>query len=189
MGKKYGSLHVRLVKTSEEINAVISGCINAIDAIPCVDVGQVAMQLGLNLCQQQIPILNHLVQAGISSGAKQTIAEHNGFVSVYDSRVTFENIQSIAQKLSNALNLPVCFTSVYDDDAFLFGLCENGATTSVHASGNCEAYGMMREHYNIEGLERYLANGKKISTELTNLSGTNFESALVDAFGFRLDHE
>lgn len=125
----------------------------------------------------------------MSFNAKQTVVEHNGFVSVYDKRVTFENIQSIAQKLSNDLNLPACLTSVYDDDVFLFGLCENGETISVHASGNCEAYGIKCENYNIEGLERYLSHSKKISTNLNNLSGSEFESALADAFGFRLDHK
>lgn len=188
-GKKYGSLHIRTERSNEDIAAATDNCINAVAAIFGTDVERVAARLGLNLCQQQLPILNQLVHAAVPPVSKPTAVAHNGFVSVYDKRVTFENVRQIAQKLSADLNHPVVFASVYDDDVFLFGLCETGKTVSTYVGGNCEAYGLMRENYNIEELERCLSHDKKSSPKLSNLTEVEFESALTDAFGFRLDQK
>lgn len=186
MGKKYGSLHVRLKNGTD---AVMQGYIGAVDAVFPTNVVQVAEQLGLNLSQEQLPILNRLIQAGLSSRGKPTVVEHLGFVSVYDERMTFENVQPIARKLSAILSLRVFFSSVYDDDVFFFGLCENGETISRHVSGDCEAYGMMRENYNIEILGEYILKNEENTTRLQNLSGKDLEAALIKTLGFRLDRK
>lgn len=187
MGRKYGSLHIRTENVMENTDALISSCIGAMDSAFHVDVEKAAALLGLNLPQQQIPLLKQLTRAGISARTKQNVVKRNGFVSLYDQRVTFENIQAVARKLSDLLKLPILYSSVYDDDVFIFGLCENGKTVSVHISGDCEAYGLTPESDNIEGLERYLSNGEGNLPELKNLSGADFESALSNALGFRLD--
>lgn len=187
MGRKYGSLHIRMEDACGNTGALISGCIDAMDSVFHMDVEKAAALLGLKLSQQQIPLLKQLTRAGINARTKQNVVERNGFVSIYDQRVTFENIQAVAQKLSGLLKLPVFYSSVYDDDVFIFGLCENGKTVSVHISGDCEAYELTRESDNIEGLERYLSNGEGNMPELENLSGADFESALNRALGFRLD--
>ncbi len=187
MGRKYGSLHIRTENVMENTDALISSCIGAMDSAFHVDVEKAAALLGLNLPQQQIPLLKQLTRAGISARTKQNVVKRNGFVSLYDQRVTFENIQAVARKLSDLLKLSILYSSVYDDDVFIFGLCENGKTVSVHISGDCEAYGLTPESDNIEGLERYLSNGEGNLPELKNLSGADFESALSNALGFRLD--
>ncbi len=187
MGRKYGSLHIRVASSNKETITIINDCITAMDAGFCSDVEKVASLLGLDLDKQQIPLLNQIVRAGMSFRAKQTTVEHSGFLSVYDQRVTFENVREIAQRVSAVLNLPVLFASVYDGDVFVFGLCEEGKIVASHISGDCEVYGMERKNDNIEGLEQYLANGAKNIPELKNLSGKDFESALSETLGFRLD--
>ncbi|MDO4386708.1 MAG: hypothetical protein Q4E18_11990 [Clostridia bacterium] len=187
MGRKYGSLHIRTENVTENTDALISSCIDAMDSVFHMDVEKAAALLGLNLPQQQIPLLRQLTRVGISARTKQNVVKRNGFVSLYDQRVTFENIQAVARKLSDLLKLPILYSSVYDDDVFIFGLCENGKTVSVHISGDCEAYGLTPESDNIEGLERYLSNDEGNLPELKNLSGADFESALSKALGFRLD--
>ena len=189
MGRKYGSLHIRAEGISENIDTLVSSCINAMGAVFPTNVEQVAALLGLNLSQQQIPLLNQLTRSASYGHAKQTVVEHNGFVSIYDQRVTFENIQTIAQRVNTLLNLPVFFASVYDDDVFIFGLCENGKAVSTHISGDCEAYELTHENYNIEGLERYLSNGGNNMPELEKLSGADLESVLNNILGFRLDSD
>ena len=189
MGRKYGSLHIRAEGISKNIDELISNCINAMSAVFPTNVEQVAALLGLNLSQQQIPLLNQLTRSASYGHAKQTVVEHNGFVSIYDQRVTFENIQPIAKKVNTLLNLPVFFSSVYDDDVFIFGLCENDTIVSVNVSGDCEAYGLTHENYNIEGLERYLSNGENKMSELEKLSGADLESTLSSILGFRLDSD
>lgn len=111
------------------------------DTIFPTDIKEAAGRLGLRICPEQLSAVNAFVKMGLSySRKKQKTLEHNGFVSVYDERMTFENVQAIAQKLSAILKARVFFSSVYDDDVFLFGLCEDGETISLHISGNCEAY-------------------------------------------------
>ncbi|MDD7413930.1 MAG: hypothetical protein PUK86_12080 [bacterium] len=189
MGRKYGSLHIRLESQGEDIDEVVSRCIIAMEAAFRVDVEKAAAQLGLNLNPQQLPLLSQLVNAGQSSRAKPKVVEHHGFVSIYDQRVTFENIQAIAQKLSGVLNLSVFFASVYDDDVFFFGLCEKGETVSEQIGGDCEAYGLRPESCHIEALESFLSNGEKTSPELNGLSGPELEAVLTEALGFRLNLE
>ena len=166
----------------------MQGYIGAMSAIFPTNVAQAAERLGLNLSQEQLPILKQLIQAGLSSQAKPKVVEHRGFVSVYDERMTFENIQAIARKLSAILSLCVFFSSVYDDDVFFFGLCENGETISRHVSGDCEAYGMTSENYNIEALEEYIKSEEN-TPRLQNLSGQDLEAALIKALGFQLDRK
>ena len=184
MGRKYGSLHIRLKNGAD---AVMQGYTDAMGAVFPANLAQAAERLGLNLPKEQLPILNQLIQAGLSSRAKPKVVEHLGFVSVYDERMTFENVQTIARKLSASLSLRVFFSSVYDDDVFFFGLCENGETISRHISGDCEAYGMARENHNIEALEEYISKDKENTLELQNLSGQDLEAALIKALGFQLD--
>lgn len=186
MGRKYGSLHVRL---ENGMDAVKQGYTSTVDAVFPANVAQAAERLGLNLSQEQLPILNRLVQSGLSSRAKPTVVEHLGFVSVFDERMTFENIQPIAQKLSAILGLRVFFSSVYDDDVFFFGLCENGETVSRHVSGDCETYGMTRENYDVEAMEEYISENEEDTPRLQNLSGQDMEAALIKALGFRLDRK
>ena len=187
MGRKYGSIHIRLENPNESVDAVISGYVSALDAGFPADVEKAAGQLGLNLSHQQVPFLNQTVRAGILSHTKQTVIKHHGFVSIYDESMTFENIQMVAQRLSTILKCRVFFSSVYDDDVFFFGLCENGETVSMHLSGDCEAYGMTNDNYNIEELEKYVSGEEKEPSRLQNLSGLDFEAALIEVLGFQLD--
>lgn len=184
MSRKYGSLHVRL---ENGVAAVKQGYIGAMEAVFPVNVAQAAERLGLSLSQEQLPILNRLIQAGLSFRAQPKVVEHLGFVSVYDEKMTFENIQPIAQKLSAILKLSVFFSSVYDDDVFFFGLCENGETVSRHISGDCEAYGMTRENYNIEILGEYISKNEESAPRVQSLSGRDLETALIKALGFQFE--
>lgn len=186
-GRKYDSLHLCTDKSSEDMVAAIDSCISAEGNVPQTNVELAAAQLGLNLCQQQLSLLNQIVHIGLSEQAKPTASVHDGFVSIRDARVTFENILSIAQRLSAVLSTPVFFASVYDDDLFHFGLCENGETVSVHTSGACEVYGMVRANYNTEAMEEYLSNYDENVPKLCKLQGRDFESALIKALGFQLD--
>lgn len=189
MGRKYGSLHIRTEGIGENIDALVNSCLDAVCTVYPSNIEQVAVLLGLKLSQQQIPLLNQFIRSGSYARATHAVAEHNGFVSIYDQRVTFENIQEIAQRLNTLLNLPVFFSSVYDDDVFIFGLCENGKVVSTHVSGNCESYDLTNKNYNIEKLERYLSDGENNIPELGELSGSDMESALSNILGFRLDSD
>ena len=87
MSRKYGSLHVRL---ENGVAAVKQGYIGAMEAVFPVNVAQAAERLGLSLSQEQLPILNRLIQAGLSFRAQPKVAEHLGFVSVYCAyRITY----------------------------------------------------------------------------------------------------
>ena len=186
MGRKYGALHIRAGNNSEKTDAIIESCINAMNSLFNIDMEKAAGLLDLNLALQQIPLLNQLIGAGGYAQTEQKVVRHNGFVSIYDRRMTFENIQTIALKLSDLLNLPVFFSSVFDDDVFVFGLCENGKDVSTSISGSCEVYGLKQENDNIDGIERYLSNAEDKSPELKNLSGAELENALSKMLGFRL---
>ncbi|MBE5775142.1 MAG: hypothetical protein E7337_14650 [Clostridiales bacterium] len=187
MGRKYGSLHIRLENTNLSVDVVKNSYRSVMDAVFSSDVKTVAERLGLNIIEQQLPILNSLVNAGLSCSSKQTMVEHDGFVSVSDERITFENIHNIAQKLSAIITLPVFFSSVYDDDIFIFGLCENRETISLHISGTCEAYGMTHVLHNIGVLEKYVSINENSAMKLQELCGADAERALIKAIGFQLD--
>ncbi len=187
MGRKYASLHIRLEDLDNDIDAAKKSYASVMDTIFPTDIKEAAGRLGLRISPEQLSAVNAFVKMGLSySRKKQKTLEHNGFVSVYDERMTFENVQAIAQKLSAILKARVFFSSVYDDDVFLFGLCEDGETISLHISGNCEAYGMEQATHDIGDLERYVSNGEK-KVPLQALCGPGLENALIESFGFQLN--
>ena len=187
MGRKYGSIHIRLENLNGSVDAVISGYVNALNVSIPINVGKFAEQLGLDISRQQLPFLNKIVRTGMLTPTKQTVIKHQGFVSIYDERMTFENVQTVAQSLSTTLCCQVFFSSVYDDDVFFFGLCENGETVSLHLSGNCEVYGMTNENHNIEKMVKYISREETDTSRLQNLSASDFEAALIEVLGFQLD--
>ena len=154
-----------------------------------VDAGKAAERLGLNVSSQQADFLNQIIRAGIGSHTEQTVIKHNGFVSVYDERMTFENIQTVVERVSALLNRRALFSSVFDDDVFFFGLCEHGNTISMHVSGDCEAYGMTNADYKLEEMEKYVSGNAIESLRLQSLSGSDFEMALIKALGFQLEYK
>ncbi len=47
-------------------------------------------------------------------------------VSVYDENISFETIEDKAKAVSNIIDVPVVYTSNFDDDIFIFGIYRSG---------------------------------------------------------------
>ncbi|MBE5767868.1 MAG: hypothetical protein E7335_12085 [Clostridiales bacterium] len=78
-------------------------------------------------------------------------------------------------------------TNSYFGTIFIFGLCENRGTISLHISGTCEAYGMTHVLHNIGVLEKYVSINENSAMKLQELCGADAERALIKAIGFQLD--
>lgn len=189
MGRKYGSLHIRLENPDYCINAIVDALNSVMDTVIPTSMEIAAERLGLNLDQHQLSALNSLIKTKLACYKKQSIVKHGVFVSMSDERITFENIRTIALKLSVVLNIPVFFSSVFDDDVFLFGLCQNNEIVALHMSGECEAYGMTCVSHNIENLAKYALGSKGSDLGLQNLSRLDMENALIKIFGFQFNIE
>lgn len=143
--------------------------------------------MGLEIPPEQVPIVNAFIQQGLASRAKVRVIEHKGFVSIYDKWITFENIEALAKRLSSAIHGQVLFSSVFDDNLFLFGLCSDGETVAYHASGDCEIHGMECANYCLDCLIAYSSSNGTVTPEMQEQSGIELEKTLVESLGFALD--
>ena len=114
MGKKYASLQVRLEDIgAEAVRAAYDGIM---DAYYPTDVETVAGRLGLKIDPKQLPFANSLIKMGIAEMKKYKTVIRDGFVSIYDKRLTCETVDSVAKKLSSAINAEVLPGPAFDDD-------------------------------------------------------------------------
>lgn len=63
----------------------------------------------------------------------------NSFFSIFDNSFTFETIETAACTVSCVAPYPVVFTTMYDSDIFLLGLCVQGKCLTKHVSGSTKA--------------------------------------------------
>ena len=186
MGKKFGSVHIRMKDSRVSINTVSDCYRDIIKGNKIPDVTKIANKLGLTLDKKQLPLLESLIKLGTSEDTYKIVQHSSEFVSIYDERMSFENVQSIAEKLSLTTGCPILFSSVYDDDIYLFGLSTEGVTIARHISGQCDAYGICQTNENIEEFEKYLPQIPNNEQHLSDLQGIAFEKALEKCLGFTL---
>lgn len=187
MGKKYGSLHICVDGFDSDSESVVNKYCRAIEGIYSIDVKKVAERLGLDVRKGSFLFINTLINEKWTLRIRPKVVEHNGYMSVYDERLTFENIRKIAQDLSCRMLNPIFFSSVYDDDVYVFGLYEDKEMVFLNISGNCEEYGVDCINYNQENFERWLLRGEKSNEKLLEFEGEDLEDHIIRTLGFELD--
>ena len=191
MGRKYGSLHVKnrmkvrligdavgMVQQGYECNVRNTLWLRKNGSMASSSKANPSLKEGLELIAK---ILEWLPKLSVPF-----VKNHGEFISVYDEYLNFENIEDAAVELDKLLGCPVLFSSVFDDDVFLFGVVEGGKITSRYAGVGGEVYGIMPQRYNIEELLRFAGKRDTDTIDVAQVENEEFEQMLTSVLGFSL---
>lgn len=184
MGRKYASLHIRIIDECTE-SLVCETYKRLAKKISSIDTLSTVKKLGVSLTEQESILFSRILCTYDSY--KVQIKRNNGFISIYDRELSFESVEDRALELSIELDMEVLYASVFDDDVFFFGLCRSGRVVAEHISGQCEAYGLVKTHKNIDLMGKWLVNRTDIDLDLENKEAAEFEECLQCHLGFSLD--
>lgn len=182
MGRKYALLLVKAKNEAWTQEKLLQTYKRLSKTMPAADVLGGIQKLGVALNEKEAHLFNAILDTFENTVKIET---RNGFVTISDRELSFESIEDRALELSKELDEEVFFASVFDDDVFFFGLCRKGQSIAMHASGQCEAYGLEKSSKNIDLMEKWLCNGADVGLNLNNKEGAEFEEALQSQLGFR----
>lgn len=184
MGRKYASLHIRIIDDCTE-SLACDAYMQLAKKTSSIDTLSAVRKLGVSLTEQESNLLSRVL--GTYDAHEVQIKRRDGFISIYDRELSFESIEDRALELSMVLDMEVLYASVFDDDVFFFGLCQSGRVVAEHISGQCEAYDLVKTHKNIDLMVKWLVNSTDIDLDLENKEGAEFEECLQCHLGFSLD--
>lgn len=139
MGRKYASLHVYANDLTEIFNILkdsYNGSKEDIKIKSIID--------GLLNENPNFAFLNNFLN-------KVIILKTNAFISIYDENNSFENIKIKAKYLSSIIEVPIIYTSNFDDDLFLIGVYKAGKLVASGVIGDdVETYELKPKNINID---------------------------------------
>lgn len=114
------------------------------------------------------------------------VLERQGFFSFYDDRLSFENVESMALRLSARIAAPLLFAAVYDGDVYIFGVCERGALLGKSIDGDgCASYGLQAQDMDAQAWAAFFSDREAAS--LAALRGEALEKRLEALLGFAFE--
>ena len=187
MGRKYGSLHV---KTGIKEDAIIM----VQQTYEYKVRNRLWLQENYNIdsliqnkptLKDSFAMISKMFET-IQKMSVPMIKNHGEIVSVYDEYLNYENIEYAATHLNRLLGCTVLFSSVFDDDVFLFGVAEKGTIISRFAGDGGEEYGVMPKRTNLDGLFMFAGIKDIEGFGTMQIENQEFEQLLSDTLGFDL---
>jgi len=120
MGMKYASFHIPAVENSGVLQQIID---NWEGNDEFNEFSQSALMKLVS--PDEIKIYERMISAYKS--VKYLLVTKR-FISVYDETLSFETIVETVKKISKKIDLPILYTSNFDDDVFIMGVVQSGKT-------------------------------------------------------------
>ena len=135
VGKKYASIHIR---TDDPENDLETYLLFQREEKPAFDRRKALINL-VQKPEEQAEIDRFL---GLMTKSVLIIMSRR-FISVCDENDSFESVEKKARNISRQFDNPIVFTSNFDDDVFVFGVCKGGqCITRGTAGANLDRYGL-----------------------------------------------
>ena len=144
MGKKYASIHIRTNNKEKDLEEYLSLQKNE---KPVYNRQQALVSLVEN--REDREKVNRFLGL-ITKSVLITVSRD--CISISDENESFESIEKNARKVSQQIESPIVFTSNFDDDIFVFGVC---------ISGKCVAKGVAGETPDNYGLKNITIDAAK----------------------------
>ena len=188
MGRKYAAVCVRADgQEKERLQEAWKEALNAGDPAMTGDVVRFSEKIGAPADKKQAALMRlfaNAYRAAMAGGGH--VLERQGFFSFYDSRLSFENVGSMALRLSTRIDAPLFFAAVYDDDVYIFGICERGAVLGKSIAGEgCASYGQQPQDMEARAWAAFFSGGE--AAVLAGLRGEALEKKLEALLGFALE--
>ena len=189
MGRKYATICVRADGQEKEyLQRMWREALNAGDPAMAEDVLQFSQRMGAPAAnEKQAALMRSLVGAYRAAMAGSSrVFQQQGFFSFHDHRLSFENVEAAALRLSARIDAPLLFAAVYDDDVYIFGVCERGAVLGKSIAGEgCASYGQQPRDMEAQAWTAFFSGCE--AAALTGLRGEALEKKLDALLGFALE--